>query len=681
MNDLSRKVLFNYRGKLMNRNIDTLMKELDSGFYEIGPNSNVTGLPESYNISMNNKYYDFYEDTMFSIFEKLDFTKYSVNPATNRIHGELSSQDNTLGILEVVSDGKLTVQYFHRLPDMSVWERSYTIYTGWNKWASSVASVLKSDLINDRIREDRLRINNITPKSYIEDTPLPNDVVYFLSDYNKEKSITGVNELQASDTLNNDTRILQYQSVQDKINAYHPYNMYTKFNKTINPFDFHSYIDSKVIYTLDAWKFTKESQNGINVNGYYIDLPRLMSSEELGEKLEEGNIKAILRNGPVIKRDEFYIFDNIYAKNIQLGGSIKNLGEAPNQIYTNYHNNIEGNTFENIPLEYQWDVGFSNSAEFINSMMRSDRMRSKMDFVFDGAPTFIDSGTLMMVRTNNYLYYHKLFGVEPNSDKNKKQIYQVDSKTNPWNVESFVSGGNEGSTILGQIKTQNESFPVYPVVVGGESNRKYLKAKYKTIQNTYPNQTDYQYYRIDNDIAKFRDEVAFNAGYPHSISDRDYTFFNLDSMEYMYDVLENRKSFEEIDTKHLNTTLISNYILRVAYYNSGHHHFMEEAISLLYDSSAYPNGMINHYEDGRGIIVEEIPIPFHLTKIHTSKEKALKLSLNHLPLYMDNGKVVENYLNVWFTRKQLIVPTISVFVECGNPYDDTLYALEVGYEC
>lgn len=223
------------------------------------------------------------------------------------------------GILEVQSDNDLTIQTFHRLPDGSVWTRSYDNNTkSWTTWASEVPSILKED--------EAVKSYNSTYNSYSQ-------ARYMESGY--ERGYTGYSPLNnhnySVDTLSGISKRQLYQGkIKTKdgkeIDELSILNHFNKFNGTMTDIELLQYIHKKVVDYINE-RFTKNKATRpqgsyITLGNTVLDIPEFYSKDEFTKEFKasqgETPSKYILKRSgrlpnvaiPPVVRSKFYLKNN-----------------------------------------------------------------------------------------------------------------------------------------------------------------------------------------------------------------------------------------------------------------------------------------------------------------------------------------------------------------------------------
>lgn len=267
---MNTNVISNYRGIIRNKIIDLnkYIHTSDNGIYEIKipvKNKFISNLPPNEIEFSNNEYVGLTPSAFLRLYKNKG-NDIRVENDLIKFTGKEASSDNFLtGILEVVSDGELTIQKFHRLPDGSLWQRSYTKSTNtWTSWASEIPSyVLPNGVIDTRKRQNTMGPQNRDNK----DTNINIDDYYVDAYEGKNKKVRRNNYMGA------------YRAKDGSdVNKYNSFNMYNKLKGTLTDLEVVSTIDQVVIDSealggkakpLDVNKTSNNvTYNGVSLSDY-----------------------------------------------------------------------------------------------------------------------------------------------------------------------------------------------------------------------------------------------------------------------------------------------------------------------------------------------------------------------------------------------------------------------------
>lgn len=264
-------VISNYRGIIRSKIIDLnkYIHTWDNGIYEIKipvKNKFISNLPPNKIEFSNNEYVGLTPSAFLRLYKNKG-NDIRVENDLIKFTGKEASNDNFLtGILEIVSDGELTIQKFHRLPDGSLWQRSYTKSTNtWTSWASEIPSyVLPNDLIDTRKRQDMIGPQNRMNK----DTNMNIDDYYIDAYTGKNKKVRRNNYMGA------------YRAKDGSdVNKYNSFNIYNKLKGTLTDLEVVSTIDQTILDSemiggkakpvdIDKSKYGNNFFNGVGLSNY-----------------------------------------------------------------------------------------------------------------------------------------------------------------------------------------------------------------------------------------------------------------------------------------------------------------------------------------------------------------------------------------------------------------------------
>ena len=258
-------IISNYRGKIRNTNVDLnrYIRAEHSGIYEINipvNNTSVLNLPPNDITFSNNEYVGLTPESFLRLYRNKG-SDIQVENDLIKFTGKPSDESNFLtGVLEVISDGKLTIQKFHRLPDGSLWQRTFNnMNMRWTDWAAEIPSYVKSNSEYDTRQRDG---NNPEMENNGKDSNI-NIENYYVDFYDgKNKKVNRNNYMGAYRVINGES-----------INKYNSFNMYHKLNGTMTDLEVVDYIDYLIRKSEDIGGVCKptDSPGAGETNGIYLN--------------------------------------------------------------------------------------------------------------------------------------------------------------------------------------------------------------------------------------------------------------------------------------------------------------------------------------------------------------------------------------------------------------------------
>lgn len=266
------------------------------------------------------------------------------------------------GILEIQSDDDFTIQTFHRLPDGSVWSRTYDKKENkWTSWASEVPSILAPDkALNDYSKTVETERN---PEQVLDSFRRGVTGYEQSGKYEFKNSYSGPSQklprqLYQTPIKTKDGKELKELSV---LNHFH------KFNGTMTDMELLQYIHKKVVDYL-GYRESKlndlkiKSGQSIKLGTVQIDIPNFYSLEDMTDRYySKGSITYLTKLngkfGPIPEngvspgvtiQSRFYKNDNLRVDSIrQAWGNDSNGIFSENDIksgFWRYNNPMETNT-------------------------------------------------------------------------------------------------------------------------------------------------------------------------------------------------------------------------------------------------------------------------------------------------------------------------------------------------
>ena len=258
-------IISNYRGKIRNTNIDLnrYIRAEHSGIYEINipvNNTSVLNLPPNDISFSNNEYIGLTPESFLRLYRNKG-SDIQVENDLIKFTGKPSDESNFLtGVLEVISDGKLTIQKFHRLPDGSLWQRTFDeLNSRWTDWATEIPSYVKSNSVFDTRQRDG---NDPEMENNGKDSNI-NIENYYVDFYDgKNKKVNRNNYMGAYRGING-----------ENINKYNSFNMYHKLNGTMTDLEVVDYIDYLIRKSEDIGGVCRptDSPGAGETNGIYLN--------------------------------------------------------------------------------------------------------------------------------------------------------------------------------------------------------------------------------------------------------------------------------------------------------------------------------------------------------------------------------------------------------------------------
>lgn len=320
MKKLDSNYAIQYRGKLKNYNLNYYIHAYDNGYWEASgeqinesnnfPFSDVEyirsfdstlEIPDELldvlrhvdkqkkvrnTVEMNRRYDD--NDSINSILnapventEWKGFDRTNPSSPSNYIRGNYFP---VKGILEIQSDDDFTIQTFHRLPDGSVWTRTYDKKENkWTSWASEVPSILAQDKALNEY--SKLTENEARPDLYSKNIHKGVTGYEQSGKYEFKNSYSGPSQklprqLYQTPIKTKDGKELKELSI---LNHFH------KFNGTMTDMELLQYIHKKVVdYLLYRESKLNDSKikggESIKLGTVQIDIPSFYSLEEMTDQ-------------------------------------------------------------------------------------------------------------------------------------------------------------------------------------------------------------------------------------------------------------------------------------------------------------------------------------------------------------------------------------------------------------
>lgn len=278
------------------------------------------------------------------------------------------------GILEVQSDDDFTIQTFHRLPDGSVWTRTYDKKENrWTSWASEVPSILAPD---KALNEYGKTIENeAKPDIYSESIHRGVTGYEQSGKYEFKNSYVGPyqklpRQLYQTPIKTKDGKELKELSI---LNHFH------KFNGTMTDMELLQYIHKKVVdYLLYRESKLNDSKikggESIKLGTVQIDIPSFYSLQDMTDQYyRQGNVTYLAKlNGKfgvtpkgsspgITIQSRFYKNDNLRVDSIRQAWGYDSDGIFP-------ENNIQSGLWENnSPMEIGTHTVLNGIQDFYSS--------------------------------------------------------------------------------------------------------------------------------------------------------------------------------------------------------------------------------------------------------------------------------------------------------------------------
>jgi len=338
-----------YHGRLKDYNLNNYINAYNTGYYEaVGPEvSSRNNFPfndESIIRNFNSAFQ--IPDELLAILTHIDRQTKVRSSRDTRTYSDPNSDENfklanapieyqyltngfpvdsnyfpVKGIFEVQSDGVLTIQYFHRLPDGSVWTRSYNKEIEdeskrWTSWACEVPSIVKMNEQYSSYNNFYEDPNNLRQRPVQEENNSADGM-------NVEKKVTGYVPLENMDfradkvtEYNNGATTVLYNDIINgiatrqfyllpinyrqggRLMGPNIYNFFNKFNGTFTDMEVLQMTNKVVI---DFLKSKDNRQDTVNVQGINIKMPKILTEEEFSNKMNQLGTEYVTRKNGRIK--------------------------------------------------------------------------------------------------------------------------------------------------------------------------------------------------------------------------------------------------------------------------------------------------------------------------------------------------------------------------------------------
>ena len=312
------------------------------------------------------------------------------------------------GIFEVQSDDDFTVQTFHRLPDGSVWTRSYDRKTDtWTEWASEVPSILLPDSTAATYISE---YNEYREPSHVGER----GIAYTESG---DTGFSPINNHKFDELENNHAPRQFYQMpIKTKTNgqdeSLNIFNHYHKFNGTLTDIEVLQYINDKALNYLSMRRAKNEREESSEypmIGGAKLNIPNFWTLDEINKfiKQRKDGFYTLKKKGLITKpmtiASRFYIKDDLPITHLQTVWTVdgnpfslndlnqgtwlkkdkEKLSIMPKINTNNYHSSYGGkafndmNKFTYMNIFGSSTIDYMTDEEVMNSYLNPDRNNLK----------------------------------------------------------------------------------------------------------------------------------------------------------------------------------------------------------------------------------------------------------------------------------------------------------------
>ena len=472
MKRLDSNYAIQYRGKLKNYNLNNYIHAYDNGYWEAsGEQINVTNhfpfsdveyirsfnstleIPDELldvlrhvdkqkkvrnSVEMNRRYNG--SDNINSILnapventEWKGFDRTNPGSPSNYIRGNYFP---VKGILEIQSDDDFTIQTFHRLPDASVWTRTYDKKENkWTSWASEVPSILAPDkALNNygKTLEDERKPGQVLDSFRRGVTGYEQSGKYEFKNSYSGPSQELPRQLYQTPIKTKDGKELKELSI---LNHFH------KFNGTMTDMELLQYIHKKVLDYLSyrESKLDDSKMKGgqsIKIGTVQVDIPNFYSLEDMTDVYHrQGSLTYLAKKNGKIEiigegtspgitiQSRFYKNDNLRVDSIRQAWSYDNneifpesniqsgmwTNNSPMELYTHTILNGIQDFYSNYGQYFFMRIFGKNTVEkSINAADVRDTGNLSIDWHSFHKPVAKDGGSLIgILSTNNELFGYR----------------------------------------------------------------------------------------------------------------------------------------------------------------------------------------------------------------------------------------------------------------------------------